>query len=726
MKLFNKLNVKKRILIVVLIPMISLAFLEFKEGFRYYGNLKETESLRKISTVAPLISMVMHDLQKERGKSVGFLATNSQADIVKFRANLRDVHIHSEEDRKELRQAFDEMNLETFSEEFQRRAYSALEGLDEVVDLRADVLNRTASAADVKKIYTLHIRDLLGVLQYISVFTTEPSLKDKMAAYIAILEAQEATGLERALGTGALNGNDITLKDREFLSELVGKQNAFFTVFDAYATPDEKELFDTHVKQSKTYAKVLELREQFLAEDKEIQLLAMTSGLDWFKTWSDELKKLGAVENKIRDDIQVSINEQYEEAKTELINMVLIASAQIIITISLLIVIANSITNSLTALTRAMKKLADDELDFQMPDVGKGHELGDMAIALEVFRENAQQVQMMEAEQEKAKIRAENEKKEQMNNLADSFDRRTADVVEKLMSSAQEMQKASGSMLQASEMSSSACNTVAAAAEEANVNVQTVAAAAEELSSSSQEIARQVADVANRAAGASQEAEETSRSVSELNELADSIGEVVGAIKDIAEQTNLLALNATIEAARAGAAGKGFAVVADEVKKLATETAHKTEEIDSRVARIQEAIRSSVDAVTRIIENVKMIDEATTTVASAVEEQNSATAEIGRNVSEASSGTQQVSQNITDVLSASNETSETASSVQTTSDELSNISDNLRRTIHSFLMEVRTGNTQEEIEEEEVVQLADHQPSKEEPGSDEDDQMAAE
>ncbi len=722
MNIFNRLDVKKRILIVVLIPMISLAFLEIKEGLRYYANLKETASLKEISSVAPLISTVMHDLQKERGKSVGFLATSNQADIIKFRANLREIHAHSEEDRAALRAAFDQIDLDAFSPEFKRRAHAALKGLDEVVELRPQVINRTAGAAEIKKVYTAHVRDLLGVLQYISTFTSEPTLKDKLAAYVAILEVQEATGLERVLGTGALNRNDITLKDREALSEFVGKQKAFFSVFDAYATAEEKELFDLHVKQSDTFAKIEALREQFLREEQEIQLLALTSGADWFNTWSDELEKLGAVENKIREDIQVSINEQYENAKTELINMALIAAAQIIITIVLLILIANSITDSLTALTRSMKKLADDDLDFKTPDVGTGHELGDMAIALEVFRENAQQVKMMEAEQEKAKIRAEKEKKQQMNNMADSFDRRTADVIAKLMASAEEMQKASGSMLQASEMSSSACNTVAAAAEEANVNVQTVAAAAEELSSSSQEIARQVADVASRAAGASEEAEETSRSVSELNELADSIGEVVGAIKDIAEQTNLLALNATIEAARAGAAGKGFAVVADEVKKLATETAHKTEEIDSRVARIQEAIRSSVEAVTRIIDNVKMIDEATTTVASAVEEQNSATSEIGRNVSEASTGTQQVSENITDVLSASNETSETASNVRHTSDELSQISDNLRQAIQSFLMEVRTGNAQDESTEGDEDALAENQAA----GSQGDDKIAAE
>ena len=150
-----------------------------------------------------------------------------------------------------------------------------------------------------------------------------------------------------------------------------------------------------------------------------------------------------------------------------------------------------------------------------------------------------------------------------------------------------------------------------------------------------------------------------------------------------------MALNATIEAARAGEAGKGFAVVADEVKKLANETAEKTEEIDSRVNRIQEAIRSSVIAMDKIITNVSEIDEATTTVAAAVEEQNAATSEIGRNVNEASTGTQQVSSSIVQVQQNASETGEASSSVLASASELKEQSTVLQQEVTAFLDEIR-------------------------------------
>ncbi len=340
-------------------------------------------------------------------------------------------------------------------------------------------------------------------------------------------------------------------------------------------------------------------------------------------------------------------------------------------------------------LTNTMHKIAQKEYQYDVIGQSRKDELGDMARSVEVFKQNGIAVQKLESEQAALKIKVEEDKKEAMNMLANDFDSRTAGIIKSLAAAATEMQATAAQMTATSASTAHASQIVASAATEADSNVQTVAAATEELSASSSEIARQISSVAEKSTRASSEAVKTSQQVGELNSLADSIGEVIGAIKDIAEQTNLLALNATIEAARAGEAGKGFAVVADEVKKLATETASKTIQIDERVGRIQAAIRSTVEAVGRIINDVNDIDHSTATVASAVEEQNAATSEIGRNVSEASTGTQQVAQNIVDVQRSAEETGEAATNLNQAANELAEIAENLQEQVANFLTEIR-------------------------------------
>ncbi|HEU4838917.1 MAG TPA: methyl-accepting chemotaxis protein [Micavibrio sp.] len=368
----------------------------------------------------------------------------------------------------------------------------------------------------------------------------------------------------------------------------------------------------------------------------------------------------------------------------------IICSLAILFIIALISVwYSKCLTKPIAKMVDTMKMLADGNNEVSVPSLERRDEIGDMAKAVQVFKENALEMERMEAEAEKSKVRIEQERQASMARLADDFDNRTSSVIMALTSASQQMQQTAERMTDASERTSEISSAVAAAATQADANVQTVAVATEQLSASSREIAQQINMVASMANNASDEAESTSAEVKNLQEMAVSIGEVVGAIKEIAEQTNLLALNATIEAARAGEAGKGFAVVADEVKKLANETAQKTEEIDSRVSAIQAAINSSVAAMDKIIGNVKKIDQATTSVTAAVEEQNAATGEIGRNVSEASSGTQQVSENIVSVQEKAFETGEESKTVLHAAAELARLSAELQEQVSGFLCEIR-------------------------------------
>lgn len=354
-------------------------------------------------------------------------------------------------------------------------------------------------------------------------------------------------------------------------------------------------------------------------------------------------------------------------------------------------VISRSIVNPIDGVADGMASLANGNLAVEVVGVERRDEVGALARAFLVFKENANRVKQMTEEQELVKTRTAAERKAAMDQLADGFEASVMGVVKTVSASASEMQSTAQTMSAAAHQANNQASTVGMAADQATSNVQTVAAAAEELSASIVEISQQVAYAARISTEASEEAERTNQTVEALSTAAGRIGEVIQLINDIASQTNLLALNATIEAARAGDAGKGFAVVASEVKNLANQTGRATDEIATQISAVQDEIGRAVDAIRNIGRTIEQVREISAGIATSVEEQGAATQEIARNVSQAAQGTQEVSSSICGVTEAATTTGAAAEQVLASAGELSHNSTRLRTELDTFLAKVRAG-----------------------------------
>jgi methyl-accepting chemotaxis protein len=351
--------------------------------------------------------------------------------------------------------------------------------------------------------------------------------------------------------------------------------------------------------------------------------------------------------------------------------------------------IVSGVARPITAMTDAMRKLAGGDMSAQIPGTERKDEIGNMAGAVQVFKNNAIETEKLRAEQAEAEKLAIERRKRDMHDLANRFEGAVGEIINTVSSASTELEASATTLTSTAERTQQRTTTVAAASEQATSNVQSVASATEELSSSVTEISRQVQDSARIANEAVDQARKTNDRVSELSKAAARIGDVVELINTIAGQTNLLALNATIEAARAGDAGRGFAVVATEVKALAEQTAKATGEIGQQISGIQAATQESVGAIKEISGTIEKLAEISSTIAAAVEEQGAATQEISRNIQQAAQGTHEVSSNITDVQRGASETGSASTQVLSAAQSLSQDSNRLKLEVGRFLNTVR-------------------------------------
>jgi methyl-accepting chemotaxis protein len=351
--------------------------------------------------------------------------------------------------------------------------------------------------------------------------------------------------------------------------------------------------------------------------------------------------------------------------------------------------IGRSISRPLGLLGDRMRALAAGELGAEIPGVGRGDEVGAMAAAVQIFKDNAVRMRDLEQVEAVTQQRAAAERRSAMETLAGDFERSVNSIVRSVSTAASGMQTTAQSMTATASDASARAATVSSASRGASNKVETVAAAAAHLSGSVVEISRQVSrssEIASKAVG---DAERTNATVQVLSTGAEKIGEVVKLIHSIAAQTNLLALNATIEAARAGESGRGFAVVASEVKALANQTAKATEEIAAQVAAMQASTSDAVAAISGITHTITQMSEITGSISDAIEQQGAATREIAHNIQSVAAGSTEINTHIGGVTTAASATGAAASEVLANARELDGQSGMLRSAVDGFLAKVR-------------------------------------
>ncbi len=674
-----KLGISQRVALgiaPVLAALLLLSGWMLKSEVEQLGKARTLESLAGMSVS---VNRLVHELQKERGASSLFLGSGG----TQFGPQLARQRTDADAKLADLTAVLAALDAGA-RDAVGRSALDHLsESLTRLPELRRKIDGLALKPAESLAAYSEIVKTQIDTVARLGAVGSDADTAKMIAAYVALSDAKESAGQERAVGAGGFAAGHFDGAQRKRFIELGGEQKVALRMFLRFATPGMAGALTTTVTGE--IEATLNGFRQKVVEDN----LGDAAAADWFAAASKRIDALKTVEEAVAAEILGHVRMVAEGALHSLIGVSLFLALLLTASVVLLVGVVRSVVGPVTGLSKTMLRLADGDLQVAIEPGRFQDEIAEMCDAVRVFKDNAIQVEALRREREQAEARAAGDRRRLLHEMADRFEAGVMGVVQTVSASANEMEVTAQSLSAAAHQGSTQATTVAAASEQASANVQAVSAAAEELTAAIGEIARQVSQAADISKTASDETERTNQMVLTLARTADRIGEVVKMITDIAGQTNLLALNATIEAARAGEAGKGFAVVANEVKNLANQTAKATDEITSQIASVQEETRRAVEAIRHIgtvIEDVRSISSG---IASAVEQQGAATLEIARNVQQAADGTREVSHSIHGVTEAASSTDSVARRVLGSAGDLAGNAERLRGQVADFLAGVR-------------------------------------
>lgn len=678
-------SIRKQIALLAIVPLIGILVFAAISINEKYGELQRHAEMGPLTDIAEAAEAVVHELQKERGKTVGWIAGGFAEDgIARIGAQraLSDAKIAA------LEQAFG--GFTSANADLTGEFAEISEELKTLPAHRAGVDARTVTIPKNVATYTGHIKKLIRAIGKIIESSPTASVTMELLPFRALVDAKEAGGLERAMG-GALFAEIAKgeLKFNRYLAYIgkLGAEAAYLDEFRQMATADHLKLFEATVAGADV-AQVAEWRE-ILKRLPETRDGHGIDGVVWFDTATKRLNMIKTVSMELIERAKANVaavsNTLWSQIRWTAVSAMLVVA----VTVLIVVVQVRGITAALRRIRDSMAQIAAGSRHVDVPMTDRPDEIGDLARAGLVFADNLDARLRLEtaAAQERFK---EKQRQDHLDRVVNDFKDVISGVLATLEAQTANMASSAGALSGVAHTASDQAAAAEAASASSATSVQTAAAAVEELSASIQEILNQSDRADEIVRAATDVVAATDQDVSGLAEEAEKIGAVVEIIRNIAEQTNLLALNATIEAARAGDAGKGFAVVAQEVKALSNQTARATEQIAGQIGSVQSMTYGAVDSIRGISGSIGQVSEIMSAIAQAVGEQSQATGEITNSISVASDGSLHVSDNVGRVASAIAETRREAECVDEISGVTKSVADQLSDAVEKFLTNVAT------------------------------------